>query len=123
MPGHELDQRIGKLLLNTLTPLTVEAAFTVTAEREHRAAEADAMRAAHVERARYHADLARRRYLALDPGNRLVAESLEADRNTALRALNDAQHTYDQARKQQLGKLTDTQKARIHQLVTDLPGI
>jgi hypothetical protein len=52
-----------------------------------------------------------------------VAESLEADWNTALRALNDAQHTYDQARKQQLGKLTDTQKARIHQLVTDLPGI
>jgi hypothetical protein len=59
--GHELDQRIGELLLNTLTPLTVEAAFTVTAELEHRAAEADAMRAAHVERARYHADLARRR--------------------------------------------------------------
>jgi hypothetical protein len=81
------------------------------------------MRAAHVERARYHADLARRRYLAVDPGNRLVAESLEADWNTALRALNDAQHTYDQARKQQLGKLTNTQKARIHQLVTDLPGI
>jgi hypothetical protein len=81
------------------------------------------MRAAHVERARYHADLARRRYLAVDPGNRLVAENLETDWNTALRALNDAQHTYDQARKQQLGKLTNTQKARIHQLVTDLPGI
>ncbi len=123
MPGHELDQRTGELLLDTLTPLTVEAAFTVTAELEHRAAEADAMRAAHVERARYHADLARRRYLAVDPGNRLVAESLEADWNTTLRALNDAQHTYDHAREQQLGKLTDTQKARIHQLVTDLPGI
>jgi DNA invertase Pin-like site-specific DNA recombinase len=121
--GHELDQRIGELLLDTLTPLTVEAAFTLTAELEHRAVEADALRAAHVERARYHADLARRRYLAVDPGNRLVAENLEADWNTALRALNDAQHTYDQARKQQLGKLTNTQKARIHQLITDLPGI
>ena len=82
MPGHDLDQRTGELLLDTLTPLTVEAAFTVTAELEHRAAEADALRAAHV-----------------------------------------AQDTYNHARQTQLGQLTDTQKARIHQLITDLPGI
>jgi len=63
IPGHDLDERIGVLLIDTLTPLTVEAAFTVTAELEHRAEQADALRAAHVERAHYHADLARRRYL------------------------------------------------------------
>ena len=87
-PAHDLDQQIGQLLIDTLTPLAIEAALTVTAELEHRAAEADALRAAHVERARYHADLARRRYLAVDPANRLVADTLEADWNTALRALN-----------------------------------
>ena len=79
--------------------LAVEAALQVSAELEHRAAEADALRAAHVERARYHADLARRRYLAVDPANRLVAGTLEADWNTALRALTDAQDAYDTARK------------------------
>ena len=62
IPGASLDQAIGQLLLATLTPLAVEAALTVTAELEHRAAEADTLRAAHVERTRYHADLARRRY-------------------------------------------------------------
>ncbi len=123
IPGHDLDERIGVLLIDTLTPLAVEAALAVTAELEHRAAEADALRAAHVERARYHADLARRRYLAVDPGNRLVADTLEADWNTALRALNTAQDTYDNAQKAHLGQLTDTQKTRIHQLVTDLPAI
>ena len=56
VPGAGLDQQIGRLLIATLTPLAVEAALTVTAELEHRAAEADALRAAHVERARYHAD-------------------------------------------------------------------
>ena len=71
----------------------------------------------------YHADLARRRYLAVDPANRLVADTLEADWNTALRALNDAQETYDKARREHAGQLTDTQKARIGQLVTDLPAI
>jgi DNA invertase Pin-like site-specific DNA recombinase len=123
IPGHTLDERIGQLLIDTLTPLAVEAALQVSAELEHRAAEADALRAAHVERARYHADLARRRYLAVDPANRLVAGTLEADWNTALRALTSAQDAYDTARKQHTGQVTDAQKTRISQLVTDLPGI
>ena len=123
IPGHTLDERIGQLLIDTLTPLAVEAALQVSAELRQRAAEADALRAAHVERARYHADLARRRYLAVDPANRLVADTLEADWNTALRAFNDAQAAYDKAREQHDGQLTDTQKTRISQLVTDLPGI
>ena len=123
IPGHTLDTRVGQLLIDTLTPLAVEAALQVSAELGQRAAEADAPRAAHVERARYHADLARRRYLAVDPANRLVAGTLEADWNTALRALNDAQAAYDKAGTQHGGQLTDAQKTRIAQLVTDLPGI
>ena len=123
IPGAGLDQQIGQLLIATLTPLAIEAALTVTAELEHRAAETDALRAAHVERARYHADLARRRYLAVDPANRLVADTLEADWNTALRALSQAQDACEQARKHDTGQLTDTQKTRIRQLVTDLPAI
>ena len=123
IPGSGLDQATGQLLIDTLTPLAVEAALAVTAELEQRAAEADAIRAAHVERARYHADLARRRYLAVDPANRLVAGTLEADWNTALRALNDAQGAYDKARERHAGQLTTVQKQRIQQLVTDLPAI
>ena len=123
IPGHSLDGRIGMLLIETLTPLAIEAALTVQAELQHRADEADALRAAHVERARYHADLARRRYLAVDPANRLVADTLEADWNTALRAQNQAQEAYDKGRQQHLRQLTDTQKVRIQQLVTDLPAI
>ena len=123
VPGAGLDQQIGQLLIDTLTPLAIEAALTVQAELQHRADENGALRAAHVERARYHADLARRRYLAVDPANRLVADTLEADWNTALRALSQAQDTCEQARKHDTGQLTDAQKTRIRQLVTDLPAI
>ena len=123
IPGWTLDEHVGQLLIDTLTPLAVEAALQVSAELQQRAAEADALRAAHVERARYHADLARRRYLAVDPANRLVAGTLEADWNTALRAFNDAQAAYDKAREQHTRTLTPAQKDRIAQLVTDLPGI
>jgi len=122
IPGAAADAAIGQLLLDTLTPLTLEVALTVQAEIETRAAEADAMRASHVERARHRADLARRRYLAVDPGNRLVAGSLEADWNQALRALQTAQDDYDHAAAA-AAALTEHDKTRIRALATDFPAL
>ena len=122
VPGAAADAAIGELLLDTLTPLSLEVALTVQAEIEARAAEADAMRASHVERARHRADLARRRYLAVDPGNRLVAGTLEADWNAALRALQAAQDDYDHATAA-TAALTATDKARIRALAADFPAL
>jgi len=123
IPGQTLDTAIGDLLLATLTPLAIEAALAVTTELQQRADEADTLRAAHVTRAQYHADLARRRFLAVDPGNRLVAETLEADWNTALRDLKTAQDAYHAARADGTGQLTGTQRDKIRQLLTDLPAL
>jgi len=80
------------------------------------------MRRAHVERARHRAELARRRYLAVDPGNRLVAQTLEADWNQALRALQAAQDDYDSATTGPAA-LTDHDKTRIRALATDFPAL
>ena len=123
LPGTVVDHAVGRLIMDALTPLAVEAALAVTAELEHRAAGADALRAAHVERARYHAGQARRRYLAADPANRLVADALEADWNTALRELNDTQAAYDKARDQHAPALTAAEQDKIARLVTDLPAV
>jgi len=122
IPGAPADAAIGQLLLEALTPLTLEVALTVQAEIEARAADADAMRASHVERARHRADLARRRYLAADPGNRLVATTLEADWNAALRALQAAQDDYDHATTA-AAALTEDDKARIRALAADFPAL
>ena len=122
IPGGAADAAVGQLLLDTLTPLALEVALTVQAEIEARAAEADAMRASHVERARHRADLARRRYLAVDPGNRLVAGTLEADWNAALRALQAAQDDYDHGTAA-TAALTETDKARIRALAADFPAL
>jgi hypothetical protein len=46
IPGAGIDTAIGALLIDTLTPLAVEAALTVTAELQHRAHQADQLRAA-----------------------------------------------------------------------------
>jgi hypothetical protein len=91
VPGAGLDRAVGRVLLDSLTPLAIEVAFTVASELDARAEEADYIRRQHVDRARYEADVAQRRYLAVDPANRLVADALEADWNDKLRELAQAQ--------------------------------
>ncbi|PQP16566.1 recombinase family protein [Rhodococcus opacus] len=123
VPGATVDAAIGKLLLDTVTPLALEVALTVQTELETRAADADALRRGQVERARHRADLARRRYLAVDPDNRLVADSLEADWNDALRTLGTAREDYERASAAAATALTDEVKAKIRSLATDFPAL
>jgi DNA invertase Pin-like site-specific DNA recombinase len=123
VPGAGVDAAIGQLLLDTLTPLALEVAITVQTEIESRASEADVLRRHNVERARHRADLARRRYLAVDPGNRLVADTLEADWNDALRALQAAQDDYQKATAAAATALTEQHQARIRALASDFPTL
>jgi len=122
IPGTGVDAAIATLVLDTLTPLTLEVALNVQAELAARAEEADQLRASHVERARHRAESARRRYLSVDPDNRLVADSLEADWNDALRQLRDAQDTYDHAIAAD-HVLDAEQQAKIRALATDFPRL
>ena len=48
--------------------------------------EAGRLRQQRVERARYEPELAQRRYMDVDPSNRLVADTLETDWNQKLRS-------------------------------------
>jgi hypothetical protein len=123
VPGAGVDAAIGKLLLDTVTPLALEVALTVQAELEGHAEQADALRRSHVERARHRAELARRRYLAVDPDNRLVADTLEADWNDALRQLQAAQDDYQRASAAAQAALTDQHKAYIRALAADFPAL
>jgi hypothetical protein len=122
IPGTTIDAAISQLLLDTVSPLALEVALNVQAELEARADEADTLRRTHVERARHRADAARRRYLAADPDNRLVADTLEADWNDALRQHQDAQDDYARATGAQ-ATLTDEHKARIRALAADFPAL
>lgn len=54
--------------------MTLEVAFAVQQELQSRLDEADRLRQQQVERSRYEAELARRRFLRVDPDNRLVAD-------------------------------------------------
>jgi DNA invertase Pin-like site-specific DNA recombinase len=122
IPGAGIDTAIGTLLIDTITPLALETALAVADELAARADDADRLRASTVHRAQHHAEQARRRYLAVDPTNRLVADTLEADWNTALRELTDATDAYEHA-KATAATLTDAQRQRITALAADFPTL
>lgn len=121
--GAVVDAAVGELLVTTLTPYALQAAIAVADELATRADEADRLRATAVERAQYQADLARRRYLAVDPDNRLVATSLEADWNQSLRELAEATETYEKAKTAGTSVLDESQRARIAALARDFPAL
>jgi DNA invertase Pin-like site-specific DNA recombinase len=122
LPGQALDAAIGDLLLATVTPLALDVALSVQAELEGRAVEADALRRQHVERARHTAEQARRRYMAVDPDNRLVAGNLEAEWNAALRALSAAQEDYER-QTTKASSVGEQDKSRIAALASDFPAL
>jgi len=62
-----VDRAIGELLVETMTPMAVDVALAVQDELSRRLDEANRLRAKQVERIRYEAELARQRYMQVDP--------------------------------------------------------
>jgi DNA invertase Pin-like site-specific DNA recombinase len=123
VPGVNIDAAVGRLLVEAVTPMALEATLTVQQQLQSRADEAERLRSRQVERARYEADLARRRFMQVDPDNRLVADELEAEWNRKLRELTNAQEDYERRRQEDTAVLNEDQRARILALATDLPKL
>jgi DNA invertase Pin-like site-specific DNA recombinase len=123
LSGAAIDQAIGDLLIAVMSPVALEVTVAVEQELRARAAEADQLRRQQVDRARYEAELARRRYMQVDPANRLVADALEADWNTRLRTLAAAQEDYERRRAADPVALDAQLQAQILALARDFPRL
>jgi DNA invertase Pin-like site-specific DNA recombinase len=123
IPGAGIDEAIGKLLLESVTPLTLEVALEVQRELENRFNEADKLRKQQVERAEYEANLAWRRFMQVDPDNRLVADTLEAQWNEKLRHLQDANDYYEKYRRLESERLKKAQQKEVLKLAKDFPRL
>jgi DNA invertase Pin-like site-specific DNA recombinase len=123
IPGSQIDQAISQLLLEMITPVTLDVALDVQRQLLTQLHQADQLRKQQVERARYESDLAQQRYMQVDPNNRLVADALEADWNAKLRALDEAQRHYEQQREADRATLDEQQRQKIRDLATDFPSL
>ncbi|KRB83470.1 recombinase family protein [Noviherbaspirillum sp. Root189] len=121
--GGPIDNTIGTLLLDSVAPAAIEVALAIEEEIAGRIDQASQQRARQLARLRYEAELARRRYLNVDPANRLVADTLEADWNDRLRQLESLQQEHEQQQQSDQKLLADDARTRIRQLAEDFPRI
>jgi DNA invertase Pin-like site-specific DNA recombinase len=123
IPGAKVDEAVGALLLEMVTPLSLQVALEVQDSLQTQLDEADRLRRQQVQRARYEADLAKQRFMQVDPNNRLVADSLEADWNEKLRTLHEAQETCESARQADRAVLDEKQRKEVLSLARDFPRL
>ena len=117
--GRPVDEAIGALVAERMTPAAVELALEIRREIEARQQEADQLRCRATERAQFEADLAQRRFMLVDPNNRLVADTLEAEWNDKLRLLAQAREERERARQQDQVLLDEAIRQRLVTMTTD----
>jgi DNA invertase Pin-like site-specific DNA recombinase len=123
IPGANVDAVISCLLAEAVTPVALEVSLAVQQELLSRLEEVDRLRLKQVERARYEANLAQRRYMQVEPENRLVADTLEAEWNHKLQALAEARLEYERQRSLDRQLLDEEKRDRIMALASDFPRI
>jgi DNA invertase Pin-like site-specific DNA recombinase len=121
--GEQIDKAISELLIQTMTPMALDIALAVQEEVRTRLDDVDRLRRKQVERARYEADQAQRRYMHVDPANRFVADTLEAEWNSKLRALTEAQQEYERLCHSDHLAIDESQRTRIVALASDFPRL
>lgn len=118
-----IDDVIGNLVVETVKPTAIEQAVEIRKEIEARQEEANGLRRQAVDRAQYEAELAQRRFMKVDPDNRLVADTLEAEWNDKLRALAEVRREYEGYLKNQQELIDDKTQKRLMALTVDFKQI
>ncbi|HUJ90903.1 MAG TPA: recombinase family protein [Syntrophorhabdales bacterium] len=118
--GVLIDKTVAQTFLDAITPAGIEAAFLAEKNigAEHDAAIAQCR--LQVERIRYEALRAERRYRTVEPDNRLVARTLEAEWEQRLSDLSAAEAELARRLHMRPFTVTDTQRKRISELGSDL---
>jgi DNA invertase Pin-like site-specific DNA recombinase/predicted DNA-binding transcriptional regulator AlpA len=118
--GVQIDEAVTRAFLDTVAPAGIEAALLAeeSLEADHDAALKQWR--LQVEQARYQAERTERRYRAVEPENRLVARTLEADWEHRLAELAAAEAELARRQSQCADRLTDEQRKRIRSLGDDL---
>jgi DNA invertase Pin-like site-specific DNA recombinase len=121
--GTAIEQAVVRTFLEAITPAAIEAVrLSVEQLRSNHDAALTQWRL-EVERARYEAERAERRYRSVEPENRLVARGLEAEWEKRLRDLTAAEMELRRREQQQPNSLGPEQLKRIQRLGSDISRV
>lgn len=121
--GDGIDAAVVKLFLEAMQPAQLEISLATVAQLETRARQIDQQWQLRLERAQYEVKLAQRRFMAVDPDNRLVARTLERDWNDKLAQLEQLERDYAALPQPTAYLATPQERQRILALATDLPTL
>ena len=123
IPGAGIDRTAGALLVELMTPATLEVALQVQQELERRAAEADRWHAQKVQRARQELDLALLRFQKVHPSDELVFPFVQDELRERARQLKAAQQERERCQARDRRRLAERERERILALATDFPRL
>lgn len=123
LPSGPIDAGFSERLAGAITPMRIELALAALTALEERDQAIGAQWRMRIDRARYEAELAERRYAAVDPTNRLIAATLEQRWNEALQRLSELKAELGAFEKQSMRAVTAEQKTQILALVKDFPRL
>jgi DNA invertase Pin-like site-specific DNA recombinase len=95
LPADPVDQHVVAAFFQALAPVELNLYEQAMQQRRQQQDAVDRAHQLALQRLRYEAELARRRYERVDPDNRLVADELERRWETALQALQEAEAQFD----------------------------
>lgn len=121
--GDKIDRAVAAALLEAVTPAQLQISLATFEALEAQARQLDQQWQRRLERARYEAELARRRYTAVDPDNRLVSRSLEKDWNDKLADIEQLEREYADLPAAKRQPLSAAEREKILALAQDLPAL
>jgi DNA invertase Pin-like site-specific DNA recombinase len=121
--GDDIDAAVVRTFLEAMQPAQLEISLAALEEIEAHARQIDRQWQLRLERARYEATLTERRFLRVDPDNRLVARSLERDWNARLAEVEQLEREYLALPPSALQQVSAEERQRILALARDLPAV
>jgi DNA invertase Pin-like site-specific DNA recombinase len=123
MRGDHIDAAVARSFLEAIQPAHLEVSLAALDQIEARTRQIERQWHLHKERAQYEADLARRRYVAIDPENRLVARALEREWNEKLATMERLEREYTAWNTQAIRPVSPEERQRILALAQDMPTV
>lgn len=121
--ASSVDAAVTSLVLAVLQPSDIDLSLAVVRDAKRQDTQIEQQWHLRLERARYDARLAERRYKAVDPDNRPVSRTLEREWNEKLELLESTEHEYQATRQRELVDPSTEMRARIRTLARDVPRV
>ena len=122
-PGNVIDGPVTQKALELIQVAKLEIALKAIEQLEERRAVSEKQWQMRLERVRYESDLAQRCYHKVDPENRLVAATLEAQWNEALEKQKEVLTQYQKWQKKEFPQINRQTREQLLDLAKDLPRI